>query len=319
MLILRWASNWYESCVFESLRSGLDTRHSITTRKTAGLKIIAAHSCWGLDLSSPVIFDYVELVSVRLCVQIDMASLDMSGFEDALLKAISSPSVVSAISKELESFIELSIDLRVTKAEQRLEAKMKEQVKDKDREIAGLKKDLQTMSSELEDLKSYSFREDLIIKGVDIKHSYAERANPESASMEIPVTDQVLQFFEKDLDLKVPKEAVSTAHTLPQKSAPPTGSRRLPKTIVRFSNRDWRNRVYAARFRLQGKNCFVEEHLTTHAQTILAKARELKRARSLHSCFSRNCKPFVRLTPSGRAIHISSVEELVDLVGKGRQ
>lgn len=247
-----------------------------------------------------------------------MASLEMSSFEEALLKAISSPSVVSALAKELESFVELCVNERIEKTEKSFDSKLKEQAKEKDREIFSLKKEINSIKNDMEDLKSYSYREDLILKGVEIHQTYAEKSNPEMTA-ETSVTDQVLSFFKENLDLTVPKEAVSTAHILPSKPNMMLGPQRrkpLPKTIVRFANRDWRNKIYSSRFSLRGKNVFIEEHLTSHTQELLAKARELKRDKRVYNCFSRNCKAYIRLSPSGRAVQISSVDELLARVSQ---
>lgn len=228
--------------------------------------------------------------------------LTVDNFGQTLQNALSTQGVQETLNAALGPLIELIVTQKVAEVEESFNAKIKDIKKRHDDELKVVKGELAMLQKRQGDLEQYSRREDLIIKGLQIPQTYAEKArnwNPsqtnsfleserEEAISSPSLVESVTSFFEKDMGIQIPSGSISTAHPLPSKNGPSS-------IIVRFTSRDCRNRVYSRRFSLKGKKVYVDEHLTAANARLMYHGRQLKTTRKVLDCFTRNCNPFVRL------------------------
>jgi hypothetical protein len=92
----------------------------------------------------------------------------------------------------------------------------------------------------------------------------------------------------------VEKLDISTAHRL--KAGPKDKTRPI---IVRFSNRDVRNKVYSAKKLLKGSTSgvFISEHLTKPDSELFFEARKLLREKKIFAAWIQNGLVHVRFSP----------------------
>lgn len=241
--------------------------------------------------------------------------LTVENFEFAFEKALGAQSVRDTLHEALGPLIELLVSQRVAKVEETFTEKVKELKREHESRIEELRGEINDMKQKQNDLEQYSKREDLIIKGLQVPQTFAEKVatqrgqgESDQARVSSPsVVETVVNFFEKEMGVRVPTNSISTAHPLPSRSGPPS-------VIVRFSSRDVRNSIYSRRFTLKGRGLFVDEHLTPHNSKLMFHARKLKVSGKVLDCFTRNCSPYVRLVDR-RVVPFSM--ELLHNLGSG--
>lgn len=222
--------------------------------------------------------------------------LTVENFGSALEQALATEGVKATLHEALGPLIDMIVAEKIAKVEENFKIKMKELRKAHDKQVQGLNDEIHGLRVRQNDIEQYSKREDLIIKGLHIPQTYAQRASAPQVddrpgpmhAVSPSLTETVVDFFDKDMGVQVPVSAISTAHPLPSRNGPPA-------VIVRFSSRDARNLVYSKRFALKGKRIFVDEHLTSENSKQMFNARKLKHDKKILDCFTRNCAPFVRL------------------------
>lgn len=225
-------------------------------------------------------------------------------FNTVFVSALEQPEVQEALGRSLGALIELTVAEKVDEKCKVLQERVQQSIRAKDKEIKELREEICSLKKDQDELNAYSRREDLIIKNLEVKESYSDRARgtPSSEHSE-NVKRAFVDFTKEKLGVDVPMTSISTAHSLPKKSTGP------PTYIVRFTNRDHRNMVFEKKWRLKGQGIYIEEHVTKDCSELLYKARVLKRSKKILDCSTRNCRAVVK-TLDGRWITINSVTDI---------
>lgn len=225
------------------------------------------------------------------------SGLSGDDFVHCFLKALGTESVREELARSMGEMLELVVEEKVNAVKTQLNEKMAEMKRRHEGDVKQLKDEIKELRKKQGDIEQYSRREDLIIKGLEVPQTLAERvrnSRPEGQQADTPsaasprTVEIVTNFLQDTLGVSTPNGSISTAHPLPSRNGQAT-------VIVRFSSRDVRNAVYANRFRLKGKRIYIEEHLTAENAKAMYEARQLKRQGKLRDCFTKHCTPFVRL------------------------
>lgn len=227
-------------------------------------------------------------------------------FNTVFVNALEQPEVQEALGRSLGALIELTVAEKVEEKCKVMQEKLQESLRVKDKEIKNLREQVGALQKDQEEISAYSRREDLIIKNLEVTETYSDRARGTPSEHSENVKRAFVSFTREKLGVDVPMTAISTAHSLNRNRTGP------PTYIVRFSNRDCRNRVLEKRGRLRGQGIFIEEHVTKSCSELLYRARELKRGKKILDCTTRNCRPVVK-TMEGRWVNINTVTDLESL------
>lgn len=226
---------------------------------------------------------------------------------DDLIIALRDPRVMDALAGIFEAKLQPLIE-SVT------QLKIDNELKSK--QIAKLQGDLQSASARIESLESYTRRDNLLITGLPME-SYAEATATNAESEPSLATEQaVLKLFNEQLGVQISSADISIAHRLKKRHSTNTRSvdTRPPVTIVRFTTRKAREAVYNARRQLKGNSTpiFINEDLSKSTAELFHQARQLVRAKVLHSTWTSSCMVYIRDTgePSCRPRKIMSLGEL---------
>lgn len=212
-------------------------------------------------------------------------------FANVFLNALNNEQIKLQLSETFASMIDLIVEEKVNKVKVECEERIKIIQQENNQKISMLEKEVKSVKMEQEEQLQYSFKEDLIVKGLDI--SYGAAANPEP----VDCKRKVLQLFNNEMHLKIKESDISTAHTLPNSRQRNQTTKKSPaptKVIVRFANRDARNTVYASRLTLKSslRPTFIEEHLTPERSKLFFTARTLKLQKKLFATWTKGCKLF---------------------------
>ena len=147
------------------------------------------------------------------------------------------------------------------------------------------KAEITALKSESSDLKNTSLKE---IEKIDNLEQYGRRQNLEIAG--IPVqdgedTNAVVMEVAKLLDVDILPSHISTSHRLPKKIGQNGNVIRTPPIIVRFTNRDIRNKLCANRKHTRTldlkkfsvndtKKIFINENLTQSRKRLFWKTKQ---------------------------------------------
>lgn len=242
--------------------------------------------------------------------------LTVSNFSSVFLNALDEQPVQDKLLSTFHDMIELIVSEKVEAARKDLNEKVRLMKKDFKETNESLAQELDKVKKENLQLKQYSYKEDLIIKGLDL--GYAATTDTKS---EVSVKDKVLELVNDKMGLNINPESISTAHKLPttynkqQLNAHGNMRNPLTKVIVRFSNRDARNKVYSKRMSLKhvspGK--FIDEHLIEESSRLMGLARKFKKDGKIKNCWTNNCKLYVRLC-SDKSQEFSTEAELLSLI-----
>ena len=229
---------------------------------------------------------------------------------DDIIEALLDSRVVEALAKALSPFIALSIDEALGKKLDGLSAAVRNLTNENTRlskhcesisaENLALKKEISDLGRRTDDLECYSRSENLIIRGLPEK-SAAELAtnapsiDDRSAQLvgQQSVENTVRAFCKEALGLDITTQDISIAHRL--KAGPKDSCRPI---IVRFTNRQTRNTVYAAKSQLKDRSgrVFISEHLTKNASDLFFEARKLLREKKVYAAWTQNGQVHVRHT-----------------------
>lgn len=184
-----------------------------------------------------------------------------------------------------------------------------------------LKTELNDAQVKIDQLEGYSRVDNLVIVGLPVS-SYAEMAststatvdsadvntigNPTAASVEL----NVLDLFNNRLGLSVTSSDISIAHRLKSKR---DGD--IPPIIVRFTRRQTREAVFAARRKLKGwlgHRVFINEDLTKRNAEIFQRSRKLVKDKRLHGTWTNGGVVFIKRfnDPSCKSEKIVSMSQL---------
>lgn len=184
-------------------------------------------------------------------------------------------------------------------------------------QITKLQGDLQSATSRIEALETYTRRDNLLITGLPVEtfaeaastHG-AEETSPRGAEHNLTVERSVLKLFNEQLGVAIKPSDISIAHRLRTRSNIPGP----PTTIVRFTNRKARETVYAARRNLRNAptRIYVNEDLSKTTADLFRQARQLVRTKCIHSAWTSSCAVYIKESgdPNCRPRKISTVADL---------
>ena len=170
------------------------------------------------------------------------------------------------------------------------------------RENIQLNKENSSLQRQVNEILTYSRRDDLIIHGIAVQ-SFAETASSQGArsrdddvqigSSSEATENVVLNFCINTLGINVEPQDISVAHRLKStvnSNTNQSASRLPPPIIVKFTRRKIRDAIYMARKRLKGSSTriFINEHLTPANGLIHKRARDLVKQKRLSATFTSN-------------------------------
>ena len=136
----------------------------------------------------------------------------------------------------------------------------------------------------------------------------------EEKEFENPV-DVALDVINNKMKIEMDFSAFDRVHRIGQKKV---GSKR--PLLVKFATYRERHRVFRAKQRLKSDNAeriFVNEDLTRKRSLLLYRARQLKKSKQIHDCWSNDGQVLIK-DIHGKVIPINSELELDKIVGKNR-
>jgi hypothetical protein len=222
---------------------------------------------------------------------------------DDLIIALRDQRVLDALASVLESKLE-SLIQSITE--------LKADNERKSLYISKLQSDLQSASSRIEALDSYTRRDNLLITGLPIE-TYAEATMTGAAGTETnqSVENSVLKLCTEKLGVNICSSDISVAHRLKKRQQ---ADPRPPVTIVRFTNRKAREAVYAARRNLKNSPTpiYINEDLTKSTAELFHEARKLVKQKAIFNAWTTSCAVYIRDTgePNCRPRKLSSIGEL---------
>ena len=188
------------------------------------------------------------------------------------------------------------------------------------------KAEITALKSESSDLKNTSLKE---IEKIDNLEQYGRRQNLEIAG--IPVqdgedTNAVVMEVAKLLDVDILPSHISTSHRLPKKIGQNGNVIRTPPIIVRFTNRDIRNKLYANRKQTRTldlkkfsvndtKKIFINENLTQSRKRLFWKTKQRAKNENWKYYWTHNGSILAKKDDDTDAIPIKSDLDL-DLIKK---
>ena len=202
----------------------------------------------------------------------------------------------------------------------------------KDKKISELEHRVSELESFTNEMKRYTLKNNVIIKGLSLKkpvRSFAAVAMepaPESNPSENPeevkagtrsstpgsdmfrlVRKQVVEFVNSSMSVDIVEEDICAAHELkkgPMDSVPPL--------VVRFAYTSTKQDVMASRKNLRrtAKDIYINDQLTMMNGKIFSRARFLKRNGVFHAVWTTLGKVIVKRTESSSPIWIKTLAEL---------
>ena len=175
----------------------------------------------------------------------------------------------------------------------------------KDTLIDELQNKVAVLEEKADEHEQYSKRDNLLVQGLRIMEPFSRVAEPSrpdetttkeeqwnNRDMDIMKTN-VIEFARKRLKISVNVTDISTVHTLKSNSQTRNGT-----CIVRFTNREARDRFYKGRSELYADNqqdrIYINEHLTQRNALLYKEARELKKSGKVTHAWTKNCRVLVR-------------------------
>lgn len=215
--------------------------------------------------------------------------------------------------------IEAIADILDTKLERRLQPlldsilELKEESTKKSAQITKLQGELHSVKSRLEVLEAYTKRDNLLIAGLPVE-TYVDAAAPtgrEKSLQSQSVEQSVIKLFNQELGVPIKASDISIAHRLKKSN---TTDNHPPVTFVRFTNRKARDAVYDARRQLRKSSAkiYINEDLCKKTANIFHQARQLVRAKLIHSAWTSSCTVFIKesLDPNCRSQKILTSDDL---------
>lgn len=228
-------------------------------------------------------------------------------------------SCVEKLIASLDEKLTLKLDIQSSEifdANKRIDA-LEKRLINIELENAALRGSLQSVNSRVDstslandDLDQYMRSENLILHGVPL---------PIDGSREVDISQVVIDVINSNMPgVALKKEQISTAHRMGQSgtrqnSQSPnaaSSTSRPPAIIIRFCQRDARNKLLQGRRQLKGKNVSLTEQLTPRRAQLLKKANELVSRHKLESAWSHDGKILVK-TSSNRTVLVSTDLDLL--------
>lgn len=173
-------------------------------------------------------------------------------------------------------------------------------------ENKALKIEVNYLKDQVSDLQQYTRKNNIEIVGV-----------PQTARENIYfILQRIAEVIKVDYD----NGDVSVAHRLPLSK---NSKNKHPTIVVQFvsrtvksswvaGSREHRDRLTAAALdnSFEATRVYINDHLTGSNKVILGRARDLMRQKKLTSAWTVDCKIWVRQTKEGRAIRVSTLQDL---------
>jgi len=187
--------------------------------------------------------------------------------------------------------------------------------------IVNLQNDLQLATSRIDELETFTRRDNLIISGLPLE-SYAEAtgaADNDGHGESSECTEKtVLKLFNDQLKVSVTPADISIAHRLRKRGGGSTVNSGPPAAIIRFTNRKIRDKVFNARrvLRNVGARIFINEDLNSSTNKLFFQACQLVKFRSIYSAWSYTGFVFIKETSTSRPKRITSSTDLPAAVSR---
>ena len=238
-------------------------------------------------------------------------------FTDNLLEALTDSRIIEALNKALEPTIRRIVDdvLNVKLA------KVEQDIVELQTENTQLKAVNTDVTKRLNDLETFTRRENIIISGLP-EGSFAEVASASSGSTttdmaqessSVAVEQTVINFCHEKLNINIGHGDISVAHRLKK------GSRDTVRPIlVRFISRNVRDGIMRAKKALktsgdpEDKKIFISDHLTNETAMLFFEARKRVRSKHLFSTWTMKGKVYVKMTaaPTEKPKLVTSITDL---------
>ena len=177
-----------------------------------------------------------------------------------------------------------------------------------DEQVLSLKKENADLRVQLDEMKQYSYRENVEITGV-----------PETDGEN---TVQIVMNMAQRFGVQIDEKDISTAHRVPTRTAAGNGK----NIIARFVRRDKRseliraaknqhktNRPTLSTTRGNEAQIYINDHLTPKNKYLLSEAKKRCRDLNWRYVWVSDCKILVRKTASTRAIQIAREEDIAKI------
>ena len=229
------------------------------------------------------------------------------------------PAVLQQIIEAVQAAVEKSIDNRL----ELILSGLSQRTDKLENELEVCKAENVKLRNQIEDLSSYTRRDDLIFHGLKVSTYAGAAATVAQDSTTVPSMPvnasnsdaelAVLECCRKQLSVEISLSDISVAHRLGGRRSgggqSRNGSHDNP-IIVRFCTRRARDSVFAARKQLKGTRIFINEHLTTSSAELYKLARSCAKDKRIHSTWTFNGNVFIKESEQGRPIKITSKDNL---------
>lgn len=172
--------------------------------------------------------------------------------------------------------------------------KQAEQITKIEKEKQELNQKVAVLEEKCDDLEQYSKVDNVIISGLK-SQSYAAAVDS-SDNRDLPnaletenVQDQVLNLFNKELNLNITKSDISAVHYIKRKN-------KKRDIVVRFVSRQTKDSVMKNRKKLKGRSqpLYINEHYTEKTAKLAFEARQLVKKGKVAFTWTKNCKVFIK-------------------------
>ena len=218
-------------------------------------------------------------------------------FKSCFLQVLESDEVLQTIIDKLNNQLSMVIDEKIQKIEHSLTSQIKEQ----NEKMASLQATMdtllntnKTLEEKINRFEQESLQNTLLLSGHNFAETVAERTNPNF----IPDLSKIVQFFLREVGVDVSPNDIQHIRRISRKGS------NVPTLQVSFRNMVSRNSIYKARFKLKGKNIYLNEMLTPVNAKYMFEARKLKKDKKIDDCFTLNGIPTIKT--AGKIVHIRS-------------
>lgn len=237
----------------------------------------------------------------------------------------------------IESFVKALLDTRVQAALRDIikpifEAATKDITDNLQRQINNITDDynnsnarITTLESKIEDLETYTRRDNLVIFGLKpttysaaaatasggpLLRSDTRSGPQEHGESHTSAEMDVLNLCNDILGVPLTRSDISVAHRIANRDK----RQQQSSIVVRFTNRRSRDSVYMARKKLAQikMGVYINEHLTTKNQALAQAGRKLLKEKKIQSCWTYHGQVYIKLSglPDSRPLRVTCVQDL---------
>lgn len=217
--------------------------------------------------------------------------MDMTEIKEIIREEIHA-SVTSAMKETMEK-----LESKWNEKYNSLKADLKSNKETQEETLTRIVEDVKYTTSGLQQLEEYSRKENVIIRGLDMKNDESE--------------EELMQKVEKlarSLGVDLQEVHVSTLHRLPTQSTSAP-----PPVIVRLVNRWKKEQLIRASKEKRLKGIYISHQLTPEKFGLLRRALELKRNGRVKYVWTTGNKILARITDNDRSIEVTGFDTLIKL------